>query len=110
MQNLHGGINPWRLDKDPSLRAALVALQAVDTLDNLQLDQENPGNAQALWLHHRQRPGLNAYLFIYGQKEARYGLELNYPAQDSASQPAYGVQENLSLGQLVELLQMHFAL
>ncbi|MCU7958658.1 MAG: hypothetical protein KZQ58_01400 [gamma proteobacterium symbiont of Bathyaustriella thionipta] len=103
-------MNPWKLNKVAPLRAALIALQSMGSLDELVIDQLDQNNTQALWLSHRQYPALNAYLFTYGQLQDRYGLQLGYPNNDAALQAAYGVLENLTLERLAEHLQMHFAL
>jgi hypothetical protein len=47
---------------------------------------------------------------IYGQSEARYGLQLHYPMQLTGTTPPYSPMVELTLEQFIDLLCMHFEL
>lgn len=79
-------------------------------IDRLILDAAAEGHRQALHLQDMQIEGLSAYLFTFGQSEARYGLQLIYPGLLAGELPPYEPMEELTLEQVIEQLCMHFEL
>jgi hypothetical protein len=102
-------MNIWALPKAAELRLVLLMLDQRVGISRLLLDQM-ADHHQALHLSDAHIEGLNAYLFTYGQSEARYGLQLYYPAQPVGAMPPYDPMEELTLEQVVDLLSMHFEL
>lgn len=68
-------------------------------------------NEQALRFHQPGEPKLGAYVFIYGQAQGHYGVELDFPEIAdiaTANVPLY--REDLSLDQLLTVIRTHFNL
>ncbi len=102
-------MNIWALPKATELRLVLLTLDQQVDISRLVLDQTDD-HSQALRLFDTQIEGLSAYLYIYGQSETCYGLQLDYPSQLDGSMPPYNPMENLTLEQVIDLLCMHFEL
>ena len=103
-------MNIWALPKATELRLLLLSLDQAVGISRLTLDCVDDSNHQAVRLCDAHIEGLNAYLYTYGQSEARYGLQLHYPTQLGGTMPPYDPMEELTLEQVVELLCMHFEL
>lgn len=103
-------MNIWSLPKEPPIRVVLLVLDSAHDLTHLRLDLTDRRNRRAVGLYHRDTPGLGAYLFTYGQSQARYGLQLQYPAATAAGVQPYDALEELPLCRVIELLSMHFDL
>lgn len=103
-------MNIWALPKATELRLVLLTLRESVDIGRLFLEGVEDNNRQALLLCDSQIEGLSAYLFTYGQSRERYGLQLNYPGLPAGTLPPYEPMEELTLGQVIEQLCMHFEL
>ncbi|WAK02252.1 hypothetical protein [Methylobacter sp. YRD-M1] len=72
--------NIWSLDKDPSIKAILIMLQHEVGPNGFMLLDENLLDAKAVRIIFppTQRE-LAAYVYSYAQREAHYGLDLEFP-------------------------------
>jgi hypothetical protein len=102
-------MNVQVLNKYRSLDQLLGVLAIWKTADCLEISDRWRDNEQALGLCKPSEPGLAAFLFTYAQETGRYGVHLEYPEQDRALQSGVPLSyENLSLGQLIQVLALHF--
>lgn len=94
-----------------SLLALIDALAELIETRRLAVSEGWEDNEQAVRFHQPGEPGLGAYVFIYGQSQGRYGVELDFPEIAdiaTANVPLY--QEELSLDQLLAVIRTHFNL
>lgn len=97
--------------KDRSLLALIDALAELIETNRLAVSEGWEDNEQAVRFHQPGEPRLGAYVFIYGQAQGRYGVELDFPELAdvaTANVPLY--QEDLSLERLLTVLRTHFNL
>lgn len=103
-------LNIWALRKEVTIRVALLRLSAGHGTEKLLLNCPVEPNPCAVWIGHREIPGLNAYLFTYAQPQGCYGLQLGYPGGDMDFVPPYPPLEAIRLKKLIEQLVIHFEL
>jgi hypothetical protein len=103
-------MNIWALPKAAELRLVLLTLDQYVDITRLKIDLARDCHRQALHLCDTHAEGLSAYLYIYGQSDNRYGLQLDYPTQLSGVVQPYDPIEELTLEQVADLLCMHFEL
>ena len=97
-------MNVWALDKDDSIKSALILLQS--QLGNRTFVAEpTPCDACAIWLFPPNNPAARAYLHTVGQEKNYYGVHLEFLEADT---PFFDALENLKLSALVEVLAVHF--
>lgn len=100
-------VNIWALDKDQSIKFALLALSAQLQPQNFVIDLDIPLCAGAIYLHDPGNSAQRAYLYTHGQAHERYGIHLEYP-EEMAGENLIDAYENLTLNSLVQILAVHF--
>jgi hypothetical protein len=72
--------NIWSLDKDPAIKTLLIMLQHEVGPNGFMLLDESLLNIKAVRIIYppTQRK-LSAYVYSYAQREAHYGLDLEFP-------------------------------
>lgn len=100
-------LNVWALDKDKSIKHALLLLQNHLGETAFIIEESSMLHSQAVFLRHRYENDVRLYLYTLGQPENRYGVHLEYP-EAMIYGPYIDAYENLSLRSLVEILAVHF--
>lgn len=99
-------MNIWALQRDQDIKFLLLSLQQCFPGDSFIIDAETPVDGRAIYLVHREEPRVRAYLTTIGQKEGRYGVQLEYP-EEMITANLIDAYENLTLTSLVEMLSVH---
>ena len=100
-------MNIWALNKDDSVRQALVLLQNHLGMDSFVVEASDELHPCAVFLQHRNDPAFRAYLYTLGQVDQRYAVHLEYP-EDMTNVNLIDAYENLSMRALVDILAVHF--
>lgn len=103
-------LNPWALDKDKALRAALLKLSHHLGSDGLALSTRRCDHQGAVVLCKPDQPEVQAYLYTFGQEPGCFGLQLEYPQFPDTPPTVPSVHENLALHRVADLLRIHFDL
>ena len=97
------GTNIWALDKHESIKHLLLMLEHHFASNSYVIDTNTPTDPCAIFLCHRNEPGMRAYLYTLGQGVERYGVQLEFPS----SAIALETYENLTFNYLTEILGVH---
>lgn len=104
-------MNIWALDKHETIKAILLVLGDRLGVDNLHLSQRQDLDWRAVRLQKPGDPLICAYLYTYGQDEGKCGVHLEFPRfAESDISSSTDVYENVGIGVLVDMLQVHFEL
>ncbi len=98
-------MNIWALRKQARLKRALLTLTS--RVGGFTIRDEDGAHDQAIRLRGINDDGFSVYLYTYGQSEGRYGLQLEYPEHPGMPRTVE-TREELSLEQLIRLLEIHF--
>jgi hypothetical protein len=99
------------MNKYRSLSALLQALSSRFDDDALAVSPRWQNDEQAVGLYKPGEPGLNAYIYIHGQLQGRFGVQFEYPEVDEAAVAGVPLEaEDLPMDHLVELLVLHFGM
>ncbi len=96
-------LNVWAINKDVPLKVLLIELvhrygEKAILLDNAEQHH------QAIELFTANQPKLRAYIYTFGQRAGRYGIDLKYPI---ATNNIVGENEEQSLAQILSILEAH---
>lgn len=94
-------MNIWALDKHQDIRHVLLLLSEQLGPDAFVIDATTSLDPRAVYLLHREEPGVRAWLYTLGQSPDRYGVHLEYPNSTDT-------HENVLLSELVAMLAVHF--
>ncbi|ACO78449.1 hypothetical protein AvCA_22580 [Azotobacter vinelandii CA] len=95
-------MNIWALqDKHQDIRHVLLLLSEQLGPDAFVIDATTSLDPRAIYLQHREEPGVRAWLYTLGQSPGRYGVHLEYPNSTDT-------HENVPLAELVAMLAVHF--
>ncbi|WP_349571356.1 hypothetical protein [Azotobacter salinestris] len=94
-------MNIWALDKHQDIRHVLLLLSEQLGPDAFGIDAMTSLDPRAIYLLHREEPGVRAWLYTLGQSPDRYGVHLEYPNSTDT-------HENVPLSELVAMLAVHF--
>lgn len=102
---------PTTMTKYRSLETLLLRLAAPIETRRLAISQRWRDDECAVGFYKPGEETLAAYVYIHGQPQGRYGVHLEYPElDDNAAAGVPTVAEDIGLGHLVDLLDMHFGL
>lgn len=103
----NASINFWGLKKDISIKHLLLLLQQDMGKDSFTLLSVSNLDDQSIRLGCRHSPA-TAYVYTYGQRSERYGLDLEYPvnAENNISELEVNY-EDLRYDWLLEILKQH---
>ena len=96
-------LNVWAIDKEPSLKVLLIELVHRYGENAILLD-ESVSHFQAIEIFPQDNPKLRAYIYTFGQRAERYGIDLKYPI---ATNNIIGENEEQSLAQVLSILEAH---
>ncbi|MGZ8225162.1 MAG: hypothetical protein ACXWT3_00820 [Methylococcaceae bacterium] len=96
-------MNVWAIDKDIPLKLLLLELVHRYGENTVYMNAQEQHH-QALDLRTPDNNGLSAYIFTFGQDAGRYGIDLKYPI---AAHNIIGGNENLTLEQVIEIIDIH---
>ena len=96
-------MNVWAIDKDTPLKLLLLELVHRYGENALALNN-NEQHYQAIELCTLDDPKLAAYIYTFAQNPGRYGIDLKYPI---AAHQIVGENENLTLDQTIEIIDIH---
>ncbi len=100
-------INLWGLKKDISIKHLLLLLQQDMGQDGFTLKSVDKLDDHSIRLGSEQTQA-TAYLYTYGQRNDRYGLDLEYPvnSEQNINEQEY-CYEDLRYDWLLEILKQH---
>ncbi|MDP2904294.1 MAG: hypothetical protein Q8N96_14505 [Methylovulum sp.] len=96
-------MNVWAIDKDAPLKLLLLELVHRYGENALALNNREQ-HFQAIELCTLDDPKLTAYIYTFAQTPGRYGIDLKYPI---AAHQIIGENENLTLDQTIEIIDIH---
>ncbi len=96
-------MNVWAIDKDIPLKLLLLELVHRYGENTLALNNREQ-HFQAIELCTLNDSSLSAYVYIFGQNAGYFGIDLRYPI---SMHNIIGENENLSLDQTIEIIQIH---
>jgi len=102
-------MNYWALDKDNSIRRALLVLEDRFGSGSFAMSHRWDGDTKAVGLFQPGEEAILAYIYTHGQASGRYGIHLEYPSTNG--NPAANLtemSENIDLEHLIDLLRAHF--
>lgn len=102
-------MNIWSADKDSSIKHVLLLLESRFGSSGYEIDFQTKTDSKAIYLNHRDAKGMKAYLYTLTQKPEHYGVQLEFPATDSAN-PFFETYENLTFDALANILSVHLDL
>jgi hypothetical protein len=98
-------MNIWSLKKDVSIKHLLLMLtehfqqNSYEILDNPMDDQ------RAVRLENPMVPGIQLYVFTYGQLEGCYGVHIEFPnLHETNFADTLEIHENVSLDNIIKLI------
>ena len=96
-------MNVWAINKDNPLKLLLLELVHRYGENTLTLNNREQ-HYQAIEISTAHDPQLSAYIFTFAQNPGRYGIDLKYPI---AAHHIIGENENLSLDQVIDIIDTH---
>ena len=99
-------MNVWAINKELRIKHFLVELVHRFGENTFTLI-EHPEQIQAVEVCLAGEPGLSAYVFTFAQPPDKFAVDLFFPLPENN---IVGKNENLSLDQLIGILNIHFDL
>ncbi|MGR9014897.1 MAG: hypothetical protein ACU83U_14775 [Gammaproteobacteria bacterium] len=96
-------MNVWSINKDIPLKLLLLELVHRYGENTLALNNQEQ-HFQAIDLCRVNDPSLSAYIYTFGQRAERYGIDLKYPI---STNNIVGETEDQTLDQIIEILSTH---
>ena len=102
--------NVWALRKADSLKLLLLRLAGrIDRKSYFLSDPDDDQDPGSVRIRKTDSVLVNAYVFVHGQDEGRYGVHLEYPRHEGSNlSDTVTVLENLTGKRAVEVLAVHF--
>jgi hypothetical protein len=97
-------MNVWSIDKDAALKVLLIELVHRYGEKTILLNNAET-HFQAIEIFTPNDPKLRAYIYTFGQRAGRYGIDLKYPI---VTHNIVGENEEQSLEQILSILESHF--
>jgi hypothetical protein len=96
-------MNVWSIDKDAPLKVLLIELVHRYGEKTILLNNAEK-HFQAIEIFTPTDPKLRAYIYTFGQRAGRYGIDLKYPI---LTHNIVGENEEQSLEQILSILESH---
>ncbi len=99
-------MNVWAIDKELRIKHFLIELIHRYGENRFSL-LEHADQFQAIEIFLRDQQTLSAYIYTFAQSKQKYAIDLIFPITENN---ILGENENLTLEQLFNILQVHFEL
>ncbi|WP_018415166.1 hypothetical protein WKI13_14085 [Teredinibacter turnerae] len=102
-------MNFFTLDRDPTIKQLLISLDTeLSGIDSC-VDADFATDSKAIFLRHRDNAGMCAYIYTVGQRDNRYGVQLEFPPENG---PVLAMEtyENIGYNALKDILMVHLDL
>lgn len=98
----------WALDKDESIKHALIMLFDHFGEGGLVANTDELCHDRAISLMHRHDRTVRVYVYTYGHDHGRYGVHVEYPVASLPYPLDYPASyENISFEQLAEIIELN---
>lgn len=98
----------WGLDKDDSIKHALIMLFSHFGEGDLVANADELCNERAISLMHKHDRTVRVYVYTYGHETGRYGVHVEYPVAPLPYPLDYPTSyENISFDQLTEIVELN---